>query len=76
MDMTGERRIPAPQQKVWTALNDTETLKRCIPGCESLERTSENEMKATAVGQDRPDRRPFHRQGAAHRPEPAKLVSD
>ncbi len=49
MDMTGERRIPAPQQKVWTALNDTETLKRCIPGCESLERTSENEMKATAA---------------------------
>ena len=48
MDMTGERRIPAPRQKVWDALNDTEVLRSCIPGCESLERTSENAMKATA----------------------------
>ena len=49
MDMTGERRIPAPRQKVWDALNDTEVLKSCIPGCETLERTSENAMKATAA---------------------------
>jgi uncharacterized protein len=49
MDMTGERRIPAPRQKVWTALNDPQVLKACIPGCESLEKTSENEMKATAA---------------------------
>ena len=40
MDMTGERRIPAPRQKVWDALNDPEVLKACIPGCESLEKTS------------------------------------
>ncbi len=49
MDMTGERRIPAPRQKVWDALNDTEVLRSCIPGCETLERTSENAMKATAA---------------------------
>src|SRR3982751_2092734 len=47
--MSGERRIPAPQQKVWDALNDTEILRACIPGCESLGRTGENEMKATAA---------------------------
>jgi len=49
MDMTGERRIPAPRQKVWDALNDPAVLKAAIPGCESLEKTSENEMKATAA---------------------------
>ncbi len=49
MDMTGERRIPAPRQKVWDALNDTAVLKACIPGCESLEKTGDNDLKATAA---------------------------
>jgi uncharacterized protein len=49
MDMTGERRIPAPRQKVWDALNDPAVLKAAIPGCESLEKTSDSEMKATAA---------------------------
>lgn len=49
MDMTGERRIAAPRQTVWDALNDTETLKASIPGCESLEKTGDNQMKATAA---------------------------
>ncbi len=48
MDMTGERRIPAPRQKVWDALNDPAILKACIPGCESLEKTSDTDLKATA----------------------------
>jgi carbon monoxide dehydrogenase subunit G len=48
MDMTGERRIPAPRGKVWDALNDPAVLKASIPGCESLEKTSDHEMKATA----------------------------
>ena len=48
MDMSGERRIPAPRQKVWEALNDTEVLKACIPGCESLEKVGENDLKARA----------------------------
>ncbi len=49
MDMTGERRIPAPRQKVWDALNDPEVLRVCIPGCESLEKTSDTDLKATAA---------------------------
>lgn len=49
MDMTGERRISAPRQKVWDALNDTATLQACIPGCESLEKTGEHDLKATAA---------------------------
>jgi carbon monoxide dehydrogenase subunit G len=49
MDMTGERRIPAPRQKVWDALNDPAVLKACIPGCESLERLPDDSLKATAA---------------------------
>jgi carbon monoxide dehydrogenase subunit G len=49
MDMTGERRIAAPRQIVWEALNDPAVLKASIPGCESLEKLSDTEMKATAA---------------------------
>jgi carbon monoxide dehydrogenase subunit G len=49
MDMTGERRIAAPRQVVWDALNDTTTLKASIPGCETLEKTDDTHMKATAA---------------------------
>jgi carbon monoxide dehydrogenase subunit G len=49
MDMSGERLIAASKDKVWTALNDPEVLKACIPGCESIEKLSETEMKAVAA---------------------------
>ena len=46
VDMQGEERIEAPVAKVWEALNDVEVLKACIPGCESLEKTSDTNMAA------------------------------
>jgi hypothetical protein len=49
MDMTGEQRIAAPRQDVWEALNDPEVLKACIPGCQTLEKVSDTEMKATVT---------------------------
>tara|TARA_R110000868_G_scaffold44576_9_gene148706 strand:+ start:5084 stop:5839 length:756 start_codon:yes stop_codon:yes gene_type:complete len=49
MDMSGEYRIPAPRETVWAALNDPEILKQCIPGCESLEMTSDTEMTAAVT---------------------------
>jgi hypothetical protein len=48
MDMTGERRIPASRQLVWSALNDADVLRATIPGCESLEKQSDTAMKAVA----------------------------
>jgi carbon monoxide dehydrogenase subunit G len=45
----GEERIRAPVAKVWEALNDPEVLKVCIPGCQSLEKKSDNELAATVV---------------------------
>jgi carbon monoxide dehydrogenase subunit G len=47
--MTGERRIPAPRQTVWEALNNPEVLKASIPGCESLEKLADDQMRATAA---------------------------
>lgn len=49
MDLSDEILIPAPRDKVYAALNDTEVLKDCIPGCEELERVSENELEAKVV---------------------------
>jgi uncharacterized protein len=49
MDMTGERRIPAPRQTVWDALNDPEVLRASIPGCQTLQKTADDEMQATAT---------------------------
>lgn len=49
MDMTGERRIPAPREKVWDGLNSPEVLKASIPGCQSLEKVSDTEMRAVAA---------------------------
>lgn len=35
--MDGESVLPAGREVVWTHLNDPETLKACIPGCQELE---------------------------------------
>lgn len=47
MDLTGEYRIPAPRERVWQALNDPAMLEACIPGIETLEKTSDTEFEAT-----------------------------
>lgn len=47
MDLTGEIRLPAERDAVWTALNDPLVLGACIPGCERLEMTSPGRMETT-----------------------------
>jgi uncharacterized protein len=49
MVMTGEVQLPASRQAVWEKLNDAETLKACIPGCEELVKLSDTEMTAIAT---------------------------
>ena len=46
MEMTGERHIAAPRQRVWEALNDPAVLQAAIPGCESVERTGDDSFQA------------------------------
>ncbi len=47
MDLTGEYHIPAPRERVWDALNDPAVLESCIPGIETLEKTSDTAFEAT-----------------------------
>ena len=49
MKITGQNQIAATPQKVWEALNDPDVLRQSIPGCESLEKISDSEFKATVV---------------------------
>ena len=60
MDMTGERRIAASRTEVWAALNDVDVLKRCIPGCETLEKQSDTDMNARAKLQIGPVKATFN----------------
>jgi uncharacterized protein len=53
MEILGTQLIPAARNVVWDALNDPVVLRRCLPGCESVERVSAQEFKvvvATAIG--------------------------
>jgi carbon monoxide dehydrogenase subunit G len=42
MEMLGNRHLGITQQQAWEALNDPDTLKKCIPGCDKFELTGEN----------------------------------
>lgn len=48
MTMTGSATLPADRAKVWAMLNDAAVLKACIPGCQSLEKTSDTSFAAIA----------------------------
>jgi carbon monoxide dehydrogenase subunit G len=47
MDMSGTRRIAAPRETVWERLNDADTLRACIPGCEALSGNAQDGFEAT-----------------------------
>jgi uncharacterized protein len=49
MEMTGEQLIPQSQAVTWKALNDTNILKECIPGCESIVQCGDNEYELVMI---------------------------
>jgi carbon monoxide dehydrogenase subunit G len=49
MKLTGKQTIAASRQRVWECLNDPEVLKQCIPGCQTLEKTSGERFDATVA---------------------------
>jgi carbon monoxide dehydrogenase subunit G len=49
MELSSTRIIAAPRERVWHALNDPETLKASVPGCESLERVDGDTFRATVA---------------------------
>ena len=49
MELNGERTISASVPDTWAALNDPETLKACVAGCESLERVAADAFAAVVA---------------------------
>ncbi len=47
MEIKGSYKIAAPRDRVWLALNDPAILKKCLPGCEKLEKDSDTSFTAT-----------------------------
>ena len=45
MNIEGTHKIDAPQERVFAALVDPAVLARCIPGCEQMEKTGENQYQ-------------------------------
>ena len=47
MKIDGTHLLHTPRERVYAALTDPEVLRRCIPGCESLEKIAENAYAAS-----------------------------
>ena len=43
MDMQASRQLAVTQQQAWDALNDPEVLKLCIPGCDKVEASGDQQ---------------------------------
>ena len=43
MEMQASRTLAVTQQQAWEALNDPDVLKLCIPGCDKVEASGENQ---------------------------------
>jgi len=53
MKIEGTHKIDAPRERIFAALVDPVILQKCIPGCEQMEKTGDNQYKAkltTGVG--------------------------
>jgi len=59
MAIQGEYTIDAPRAAVWQALNDPAVLQACIPGCESMTKSSDTEIEAKINAQIGPIRSSF-----------------
>jgi len=49
MEMKGRQTVFASRDKVWRALNDQDTLQRCIPGCQEVTGSLESGFQAVVV---------------------------
>ena len=51
MKLAGSYKLNVKKEVVWKALNNSNILKQCIPGCESFEKESDNIFNAMATNQ-------------------------
>ncbi len=47
MELTGEKIIAAPRQRVYDALHDTMIIRKSVPGCQVLNRVADDRYEAT-----------------------------
>jgi carbon monoxide dehydrogenase subunit G len=59
MEMTGEFRLDAPREAVWAALNDVDVLRGCVPGCDEMERTADDQFTAKVTAKVGPVKAKF-----------------
>ena len=59
MELEGEYNLKADREQVWEALNDPDVLKQCIPGCETLTKTSDKNFAASVVAKVGPVKAKF-----------------
>ena len=59
MEMKGGRHIAAPRTIVWEKLNDPDTLKICIPGCQELTGSKDEGFEAVVKQKVGPVRATF-----------------
>ena len=60
MEMQGSYTIPVSREIVWQALNEPEILKLCIPGCESIKKSSDNKLVAIVTAKVGPVKARFN----------------
>jgi carbon monoxide dehydrogenase subunit G len=46
MKIEGTHKFEAPRERIFAALIDPAVLQKCIPGCEQMEKTGENQYNA------------------------------
>ena len=46
MKIEGTQKFEAPRERIFAALIDPAILQKCIPGCEQMEKTGENQYRA------------------------------
>jgi len=49
MDLAGRYHIPASPETVWTAINDPEILRACIPGCQQMAKADPTHFEAAVL---------------------------
>ena len=72
MEISGEYLIKIPRQQVWECLLDPNTLKACIPGCESLEKLADDNYQAQVKLTIGPVRATFQTQLSIKNAQPPK----
>jgi carbon monoxide dehydrogenase subunit G len=59
MQLEESKELPFAREKVWKALNDPAVLQACIPGCETMLQTTENQFEIVLVAKVGPVKAKF-----------------